>query len=123
MRQALEAKGAERREQKSVVWKWVPGSSFASERVRERERGEAKEIRIDCMLFADDTTVVGTKGEMDESVRRVKEVMGRWEERNNGDKEEVSEFGTEEGDKVRILGSGMGEKADVRNVIKGAGML
>ena len=36
--------------------------------MRERGSGEAKEIRIDCMLFADDTTVVGTKGEMDESV-------------------------------------------------------
>ena len=46
------------------------------------------------MLFADDTTVVGTKGEMDESVKRVKEVMGRWEERNNEDKEEALEFGT-----------------------------
>ena len=97
MRQALEARGAEGREEKSVVWKWMPGSSFASERVRERGSGEAKEIRIDCMLFAVDTTVVGTKGEMDESVRRVKEVMGRWEERNNEDKEEVLEFGTEEG--------------------------
>ena len=62
--------GGEGRE-KSVVWKWMPGSSFASERVRERGCGEAKEIRIDCMLFADDTTVVGTKGEMDESVRHV----------------------------------------------------
>ena len=58
------------------------------------------------MLFADDTTVVGTKGEMDESVRRVEKVMGRWEER---DKEEVLEFGTEEGDEVRILGSWIGE--------------
>ena len=75
------------------------------------------------MLFADDTTVVGTKGEMDESVRRVKEVMGRWEERNNEDKEEVLEFGTEEGDEVRILGSWMGEKEDVRNRIRRAGML
>ena len=54
------------------------------------------------------TTVVGTKGEMDESVRRVKEVMGRWEERNIEDKEEMLEFGTEEGDEVRILGSWMG---------------
>ena len=100
MRQALEARGAE---------PWEEKSSFASERVRERGSGEAKEIRIDCMLFADDMTVVGTKGEMDESVRRVKEVMGRWEERNNEDKEEVLEFGTEEGDEVRILGSWMGE--------------
>ena len=108
MRQALEARGAEGREEKSMVWKWMPESSFASERVRERGSGEAKEIQIDCMLFADDTTVVRTKGEMDESVRRVKEVMGRWEERNNEDKEEVLGFGTEEGDEVRILGSWMG---------------
>ena len=82
----------------------MPGSSFASERVRERGSSEAKEIRIDCMLFADDTTVVETKGEMDESVRRVKEVMGRWEERNNEDKEEVLEFRTEEGHEVKIFG-------------------
>ena len=94
-----------------------------SERVRERGNVEAKEIQIDCMLFADDTTVVGTKGEMDESVRRVREVMGRWEERHNEDKEEVLEFGTEEGDEVRILGILMGEKVDVRNRIKRAGML
>ena len=87
MRRALEARGVEERE-KSLVWKWMPGSSFASERVREKGSCEAKEIRINCMLFADDTTVVGTKGEMDESVRRAKEVMGRWEERNNEDKEE-----------------------------------
>ena len=44
MRQALEARGAKGREEKSVVWKWMPGSSFASERVRERGSGEAKEI-------------------------------------------------------------------------------
>ena len=87
-----------------MVWKWMPESSFASERVRERGSGEAKEIRIYCMLFADDTTMVGTKGKMDKSVRRVK-VMGRWEERNNEDKEEVLEIGTEEGDEGRILGS------------------
>ena len=78
--------------------------------MRERGSGEAKEIRIDCMLFADDKTVVGKKGEMDESVRCVKEVMGRWEERNNEDKEEVLEFGTEKGDEVRILESWMGDR-------------
>ena len=36
--------------------------------------------------------------------------MGRWEERNNEDKEEVLEFGTEEGDDVTILGSWMGRR-------------
>ena len=86
----------------------MSGSSFASERVREKGIREAKEIRIDCMLFADDTTAVGAKGEMEESVRRVKEVMGRWEERNNEDKKDVLKFGTEKGDEVRIFGSLMG---------------
>ena len=28
MRQASEARGAEGREEKAVVWKWMPGSSF-----------------------------------------------------------------------------------------------
>ena len=40
-----------------------------------------------------------------------------------GDMEEVLEFGTEEGDEVRILGSWLGEKEDVRNRIRRAGML
>ena len=101
----------------------MPESLFASERVQERESGDAKEIRRDCMLFVDDTTVVGTKEGVGESLRRVKGVIGRWEERNNEDKEEVLEFGTEEGDEVRILGSGMGEKEDVRNRIKRVGIL
>ena len=52
MRQALEARGAEGREEKSVVWKWMPGSSFASERVRERGSGEAKEIQICKRILA-----------------------------------------------------------------------
>ena len=62
MRQTLEARGAEGREDRSVVWKWMPDSSFANERVREKGSGEAKKVRIDYTLFADDTTVVGTKG-------------------------------------------------------------
>ena len=63
MRQALEVRGAEGRE-KSVVWKWMPGSSFASEMVRERGSGEAKEIRVDCMLFAMIRQWWGQKGRL-----------------------------------------------------------
>ena len=116
----METRGAEGREEKSGVWKWMIGNSLASKGVRERGSDEAKDMRIDCMLFADDTTVVGQKREMDESVRRVKEVMGRWEERNN---EEVLEFGTKEGDEVRIFRSCMVEKEDVRNRMRRTGML
>ena len=55
----------------------MPGSSYASEKLWERGCNEAKETRIDCLLFADDTNVVGMEGKMIESVRRVKKVTGR----------------------------------------------
>ena len=60
---------------------------------------------------------------MEEGVRRVKEVMGRWEERNNEDKEEKLVFGTEEGGGIRVLGSWLGAKEDGRNRIRRAGRL
>ena len=49
--------------------------------------------------------------------------MGRWEERNNDDKEEKLVFGTEEGGEIRVLGSWLGAEADKRNRIKRAGRL
>ena len=42
---------------------------------------EAKDERITKTLSADDTSIVETKVNMNESVRRVKEVMNKWEER------------------------------------------
>ena len=50
---------------------------------------EVKEIWIECLLFVDEITVVGMKGEMEESVRRVKKVIDQWEKRNNEGKEDV----------------------------------
>ena len=38
---------------------------------------------MSCALFADDTTIVGMSGELDEGVRVVKSVMDEWKERNN----------------------------------------
>merc|ERR1712212_416221 len=49
--------------------------------------------------------------------------MGGWEEKNKEDKEEKVDFGTEEGGKVRILGSWIGGKEDVNNRIRKAGGL
>ena len=123
MRQALAARSANDREEREIVWKWIPGSSFAGEQGWERGCTEAKEMKVSSALFADDTTILGVKGEMDESVRRVKEVMNKWEERNNDDKEEVLEFGTQEGEEVRVLGSWMGTEADLSNRKRRAGML
>ena len=121
MRQAEEVRGREG--DVGVGWRWVPGGSFAGEGNWEKECSEAREVRVRLVLFADDTTIVGEKGELGRGVDRMKEVMGRWEERNNEDKEERVEFGTEEGGEVRILGSWIGGKEDVTNRIKRAGGL
>ena len=71
-----------------VEWKWIPGSSFAGTGTWERNGSEAKEVRFRELLFADDTTIVGTKEEMDGGVNVMKEVMGKFEERSNDQKEE-----------------------------------
>ena len=88
-----------------VEWRWIPGSSFAGTRPWERNGSEAKEVRFRELLFADDTTIVGTKEEMDGGVNAMKEVMGRFEERSNDQKEECLDFCMEESDSIRVLGS------------------
>ena len=101
----------------------MPGSSFAGTSVWERGSTEARGVTITSALFADDTTIIGTKQELGEGVEKIKQVMGRWEERNNDDKEERLVFGTEEGGEVRVLGSWLGAEADRRNRIRRAGRL
>ena len=103
-------------------FKWVPGSSFPSINGWEKPNSEAKRLKIDKALFADDTTKVGKKKELDIGVRVTKEVMARLEERNNEDKEEVLEFGEEAGNRIRMLGCFMGWKEDVSKRSSRAGM-
>ena len=121
MRQVEEARHS--RGSKGIEWKWVPGGSFAGTKVWERGSSEAVSVTVSSALFADDTNSLGKKGEMDDNVREMKEVMGRWEERDNEDKEETLEFGTEEGANVRILGSWLGTTEDISNRRRRAGML
>ena len=106
MRQVEEARRV--RGSEGLVWKWVPGGSFAGEKVWEKGGAEAVSVELTTALFADDTNALGKKGEMNENVREMKEVMERWEERDNEDKEETLEFGTNEGEDVRVLGSWLG---------------
>ena len=101
----------------------MPGSSFAGTGAWERGSSEAKWVTITSALFADDTTIIGKKKELEDGVVRVKEVMGSWEERNNDDKEERLVFGTDEGGEIRVLGSWLGAKADRNNRIQRAGRL
>ena len=51
-------------------------------------------------------------------MRVTKEVRGKWEERNNEDKEESVEVGWMECENVRVWGSWLGDKADVRNRLR-----
>lgn len=48
----------------------------------------------------------------------MKKVMNKWEKRNNDAKEEVFEFGTDEGGEMRVLGSWKIANADASNWIK-----
>ena len=119
MRQAEEAR-RERSGDPGVSWRWLPGGSFAGGKVWEKGGNECKSVRMSSALFADDTTIVGMSGEIDEGVNVIKSVMNEWEERNNDAKEEVLEFGTNEGANVRVLGSWMNASTDVQNRIKRA---
>ena len=104
-----------------ISFHWVPGSSFPGNRTWEKHNSEAKRIRIDKALFADDTTLAGKKKEIDQGVEEVKKVMNAFEERNNDNKEETLDFGKEEGNKIRMLGSWMGWQEDINQRIKRAG--
>ena len=106
-----------------VEWRWIPGSSFAGTGTWERSGSKAKEVRFRELLFADDTTIVGTKEEMDGGVNAMKEVMGRFEERSNDQKEECLDFCMEESESIRVLGSWVGMKEDVNMRLRRAGGL
>ena len=104
-----------------VEWRWISGSSFAGTGTWERNGSEAKEVCFRRLLFVDDTTIVGTKEEMDGRVNTMKEVMGRFEERSNDQKEECLDFYMEESDSIRVLGLWVGTKEDVNMRLQRAG--
>ena len=104
-----------------ICMKWVPGSALPSTGGFEKYNSEAKRIKIARGLFADDTTIAGNKKELDTGVAETKAIMGKFEERNNDDKEEVLEFGTEESNEIRMLGVWLGEEEDVKQRLKRAG--
>ena len=54
----------------------------------EKRCSEAKDVVVTLAIYGDDTTIVGKSSEWNEGVTVVKREMGRWEERNNDDKEE-----------------------------------
>ena len=89
---SLEAGG----EEVGVKFKWILLSSITGGKSWEGGCSEAKEIVVTSAIFADDTTFA------DKAKELVKKERGRWEERNSEDKEKRLEFGTGEGEKIRI---------------------
>ena len=92
LRQVGEAMAAAWESEVGIKWRWIPGSSFAVTSKWERNGSEAKEVRFQELLFANDTTIVGKKEEIDGGVNAMKEVMGKLEERSNDQKEECLDF-------------------------------
>ena len=109
--------------QVGVKIKWQPGNTFPSSNLWEKYSSEAESRAITLSLFADDTTIVGRRDEIEHGTRIIKRIMEEFEEKNNEDKEEILEFGSEEGKKIRMLGSWIGPEEDVKNRKKRAGML
>jgi hypothetical protein len=85
-------------EEVGVTWRWMPRGSFAEESACQKGSCECVRMEVSLALFADDTTIVGVKSEIENGVRTVKKVVNQWEERNNEEKEEVLEFWTDEGE-------------------------
>ena len=61
-------------------------------------------------MFADDTTTFGETKEIDGGVQKAKEVMNKFEERNNDDKQDLLQFGSNEADEIRMIGAGSDRK-------------
>ena len=101
--------------------KWVQRSAFPAVKTWERKCSEAVPVVIEKSLFADDTTAVGDKDELRVGVAVTKEVMGKFEERNNDNKEEELDFGADNSGGVRMLGTWLGWKEDVDNRLARAG--
>ena len=76
-----------------------------------------------CTSISGETTVAGISGEINKGLRAVKSAMNEWEERNADAKQEVLEFGTNEGGTVQILRSWVSASAYVnKRTITGNGL-
>ena len=82
----------------------VPGSKFPKKQRIGNYNSEAIETSFSLSLFADDTTSLGETTEIDSGVQKMREVMNEFEQRNNDDKEEWLQFGTNEAEEIRMLG-------------------
>ena len=105
-----------------IKWGWIPGNNIPGEG-RETYNSEVRDTTFNIPLFADDTTIIGTKAEIDRGVHSIKTVMSRFEEANNESKEESLKFGEDDSGAIRMLGVWMSPEEDNKNRVKRAGGL
>ena len=106
-----------------IEWNWLPGGKLPSNNQYGRYNSETQKTNITMSLFADDTTILGTREELPRGCEAIKEVMTSFEEKNNESKEEKLVFGESSSHGIRMLGSWMNPNVDVQNRIKRAGFL
>ena len=115
------ADAAQHNEAAGISISFVAGSDFPGSSRWEKKNSENQIRLVDKSLFADDTTPTGKKKELDRGIEIIKKEMTRVEEANNEDKEETLVFGTEEGGQIRMLGSYIDAKCDLKQRMKRAG--
>ena len=91
----------------------VPGSRLPG-KLWEKFNSEARSHHFTSSLFADDTTLLGEEKEMQAAVRKIKETMEEFEEKNNSSKEEKMIFGDMFWERTRMLGCWMGNTEDLK---------
>ena len=105
-----------------IRWQYIPESSLPPKDLNKARQSTAKKtVAVTESLFADDTTLVGTRKEMASGKEVVKTTMGTFEARCHPDKEEHLELGRPDGDEIRMLGSYMGRSFDVKKRIQRMG--
>ena len=84
-----------------MEFSWQPGRSFPSSSLWERYSSEAVNVNITLSLFADDTTIIGRRDEIEAGTEIIKSIMNNFEEKDNDDKEEELIFRSIEGKKYK----------------------
>ena len=98
----------------------MTGHSLPPKHLKNSFNSEASSNRLEMSLFADDTTATGTQEETTEGRKIIEKVMKQCEELTNVDKEENLIFGSEQSEDIRMLGTWLGRKIDMKHRMQSA---
>ena len=100
-----------------VVWRWRGEGTRRRDVIwtqkMKKKAFETRKAEISIVLFADDTTIVGEKGEVEKTGEWVEQIMKKWGEAENEDKREWILLG-EDNDKTRVLGEWLGREEGMK---------